>query len=75
MKEYVIPVTWSAWGRIYVQANSLREAVEKADTMPLPTDHDYIDDSFRVDVQSIADYNETDVAGDEEIENLLEDYG
>jgi len=50
MKTYKIACDWSVYGVMYVEANSLEEAIEKAknDEMPLPSADGYIEDSFRV---------------------------
>ena len=51
MKTYKIACDWSVYGVIYVEANSLKEAIEKAkndDELPLPPADGYIDSSFQV---------------------------
>jgi len=47
---YNIPVDWKALGLMHIEAESLEEAVKKAETEPLPDDWEYADDSFGVDV-------------------------
>jgi hypothetical protein len=54
MKKYSIPVTWMMSNTITVEANSLEEAVEKVDRLPLP-EGEYINDSFRVEAHHIED--------------------
>lgn len=51
MAKYKIPVEWSMCGMVEIEASSLDEAInifdETIDDIPLPTDPDYIDDSFK----------------------------
>lgn len=51
MAKYKIPVEWSMCGMVEIEASSLEEAInifdETIDDIPLPTDPDYIDDSFK----------------------------
>ena len=46
-----IPVTWEVCGYVYVEADTIEEALEKfdetCDDMPLP-EGDYVDGSFQV---------------------------
>lgn len=48
--EYKIPVSWQCCGTITVEATSMAEAIQifdrDIDEYPLPTDEDYIGDSF-----------------------------
>lgn len=52
MKNYKIAVTWEVCGEIKMKANSLKEAIAKAETesdeIKLP-EASYVDGSFRVD--------------------------
>jgi len=48
MKTYRIPCTWTVSATMEIQANSLGEAIEIANEAPLPTDTDYIEDTFEV---------------------------
>lgn len=50
MKTWRIPVEWAEFAVIYVAANTLEEAIEKArnDDIPLPDDRSYIDGSWMV---------------------------
>lgn len=53
MPKYKIPVTWSVYGVMEVEAPTLEKARLKAiDECPLPTDGEYIDDSCKVDEYS-----------------------
>jgi len=50
-KLFSIACTWEVWGTLEIEATTLREAIKKAkaDTMPLPHNGEYVDESFRVD--------------------------
>ena len=52
MKKWKIPVTWEVCGVIECEALTLEEAMEYAEdkdgVIPLPTDSDYIDGSWRL---------------------------
>ena len=52
MKTFKIPVTWEVYATVEVEANSIEEAIKIAKdeegVIPLPTDTDYVDDSWRV---------------------------
>ena len=51
LKEYSIPLVWSVWGRIKIQAYSQEEAIKIAFACetPLPATNHYIDDSLVLD--------------------------
>ena len=49
MKIYKIPVTWSVIATMEIDAESLEDAILKAEDASLPTDPDYLDGSFEVD--------------------------
>jgi len=49
MKTYDIPVFWMVGATVQVEANSLDEAMELALQGKLPTDGEYMDNSFQVD--------------------------
>lgn len=53
MKTYKIPVSWTVTAMMEVEAESLESAVDIADSMPLPTDTEYVDGSFTVDYQCV----------------------
>lgn len=58
--NYTIPVTWEMYGTVtIVGCNNLEEALDVAerykDDLPLPTDGDYIDDSFGLETDYIID--------------------
>lgn len=53
MKTYKIPVGWTMWGIMEVEANSLKEAERVAlEDAPLPTDGEYVEDSIILDKES-----------------------
>ena len=63
MKEWKVPVVWEACGIVYVKANTLEEAIEKAiaPETPLPDDYDYVADSCECwydDIDSVRDLND-----------------
>lgn len=59
MKTYNIPVIWQCSAVIPIQADSLEEAIKLAHDAPLPTNGEYIDDSFEVDEEGIPFHNGT----------------
>jgi hypothetical protein len=62
MTWYRVPLVWQIWGIIEIEAESREEAIEKAlakDT-PLPVDHNYIEDSEEVDMESFEMFAEED---------------
>lgn len=52
-KKFYIPVEWSVWDKVEVQAYTIEEAIqwvkEHIDEIPLGTDPEYIDGSYRID--------------------------
>jgi hypothetical protein len=51
--KYKIPVYWTMFDTMYVEADSLKEAVNKAiDIMTLP-EGDYVDGSFTVEMETL----------------------
>ena len=57
MKTYKIPVIWQATAIMKIEAESLEKAIKKAHDAPLPTDGNYIDDSFEIDLEGIPYHN------------------
>ncbi len=59
-KTYRIPVTWESWGVLSIDAGSLKQAAALAldSEMPLPDQKEYVDDSIRVDWESVAGITE-----------------
>lgn len=52
-RKYSIPVNWSVWDKVDVEAESLEEAIQyvrdNADTIPLGTEPEYIDGTYKID--------------------------
>ncbi len=48
-KTYSIPVVWSMYGHVEVEAESVDEAIDLAQDEKLPLDGDYLEGSFVVD--------------------------
>ena len=57
MKTYKIPVSWSVTATMKIEAESMAEAIEKAEQAPLPTDPDYMDGSFEINREVISCVN------------------
>lgn len=59
MAKFKIPVEWSVYGVVEIEADSIEEAVDKfdetIDDTPLPDQSEYIDDSFRRETSSSDD--------------------
>lgn len=57
--EYKVGVVFQSWGSLSIEAESKEELLEKLkdrdfiDSLPLPDNSEYIDDSFEVDFDSI----------------------
>jgi hypothetical protein len=51
LKTYKIGVVWQMWGHVDVEANSLDEAIIKAQAGPMPDNGEYVEGSFEVDVE------------------------
>jgi hypothetical protein len=49
MKKYNVAVVWSLMGSYDIEAENEDEARRIADELPLPTDGEYLSDSFEVD--------------------------
>lgn len=60
MKKFKIPVSWEMYGFVEIEAETLDEAVNRAwnDNIPLPYYSEYVDESFRVDEEDVAIFNE-----------------
>lgn len=58
--EYLIPVEWSVYSTVKIKADNLLDAVEKfqkvIDDVPLCTEPEYIDDSYRASGDTAEDY-------------------
>ena len=70
MKSWKIPVTWEVYGTVWVEADTLEEAIDIAKdddgVIPLPDNSDYVDGSWRVTdenvevVRSLYNNNQSD---------------
>lgn len=53
MKKFSIPATWSVWDKIEVEAETIEDAIryvkEHIDEIPLGTESEYIDGTYRID--------------------------
>ncbi len=58
-KIYQIPCSWEMYAHVNVEATSLEEAIERAesDDFPLPDHGGYIDGSWRIDYDIVEDLN------------------
>ena len=59
MPEFKISCDWKVYGHAYVEADNFKQAIEKAKEVdfPLPTDTNYVDESFKVDMESTIAFN------------------
>ena len=59
MKTYKVPVVYTMYGYVEVEAESMDQAVDKVQNgdgdMPLPDTADYVEGSFEVDHDGIVD--------------------
>lgn len=59
MKKFKVPVTWEVYATIEVEAETLEEAMKIAEDedgeIPLPTQTEYVDGSWRVNVDSLEE--------------------
>jgi hypothetical protein len=58
MKTYKIPVSWTMITDMEIEADTIEEAFQKAEDMPLPTDAEYEDDSFEINAATALVTNE-----------------
>lgn len=50
MPKFEVPCTWRMYGSYHIEAENLREAINKAEkNLPLPSERDYVDDSLVID--------------------------
>jgi hypothetical protein len=77
-REYVVPVTWQMRGFVKICAESIEEAIaraENADDMPIPTDSEYVNGSCQIendDAESVEMYTNAYDSGD--LGQIPEDY-
>jgi len=55
-KIYKIPCTWVMSGTIEVEADTVGEAILIAENAPLPTESEYIEGSFAVDLELLHEW-------------------
>lgn len=57
---YLIPVSWSVYSTIKVEADNLKDAIERARRslcdIPLSSENEYIDDSYTIDGEIDEDF-------------------
>jgi len=57
-KVFKIPVSWSVYGEVAIEAKTLQQAIEifkiEEEMLPLPLDNEYIDGSFHIDDEETA---------------------
>ena len=51
--KYKIPVSWTMVADMEIEADSLDEAIEKAEEANLPDDAEYCDSSFEVNTELV----------------------
>ena len=59
MAKFIIPVSWTFIDNMEIEAATLDEAIEKANSSetPLPDDGAYLEDSFKVDMEMVNEIN------------------
>lgn len=79
MKKYRVPVEWVSLGYLDIEANSREDLRKKLndkdflDNLPLPTDWDYADDSFKVSDYGLEDEDLFELIYDDDKEDYDED--
>lgn len=62
LPEWEIPVTWEMFGKVKIRAATIEEAMEIArdveGVIPLPTDGDYVDSSWRLSYENAEEVRE-----------------
>ena len=56
MKTYKIPCSWVMSGTVEVEADTVGEAILKAEHAPLPTESEYLEGSFVIDLELLHEY-------------------
>ena len=69
MIKYKIPVYWTMFDTMEVEAESLKEAMETIDKMPLP-EGIYVDGSFTIEMDTLNEIYPEEIR-DEKINELL----
>lgn len=57
--KFIIPVSWQVYSAIRVEAENLQEALIRAqehiDSIPLSSDPEYVDGSYKINIQDVED--------------------
>jgi hypothetical protein len=70
MMTYKIPVYWTMYDTMEVEADSLKKAIDLAiDTLPLPIGT-YVDGSFTIELDSLKELYPNEIR-DEKIDDIL----
>ena len=56
MKTYKIPCTWVMSGTLEIEADTVGEAIIKAEYGPLPIESEYLEGSFVIDLELLHEY-------------------
>ncbi len=57
LKNYKIPVTWTMYAVVQVQAQNVIDAINKVEEGDIPTGGGYLEDTFQVDNDGLAVFN------------------
>ena len=60
MKTYKVPCTWVMSGTLEIEAETFGEALLKAEQAPLPTELEYIEGSFVIDLDLFNEWIENE---------------
>ena len=55
-KIYKIPCSWVMSGTVEVEADTVGEAILIAENAPLPTESEYLEGSFVIDLELLHEY-------------------
>ena len=53
MNTYKVPITWRERGYVLIEADSEAEAIRRTHDADLPSDSEYLEDSFEIDYDNI----------------------
>lgn len=67
---YQIPIFWTMTSYVYVEAQDIDDAIEIAENAPLPTNGEYLDDSFEVNQEDIQIYLNKDELPNQDVQIL-----
>jgi len=56
MKTYKIPCSWVMSGTLEIEADTVGQAILKAEYGPLPTESEYLEGSFVIDLELLHEY-------------------